>query len=123
MVFLSAMIGGLTLNIGIATMAILQGMYKGPECKKSREIMLAGLLAAVAGSSMMIILEFIPFLGELGSSIVAGLALLTLAAVNAYAVSQTKVQECGKARLYSIILIIIFACLALLVAILTPMPF
>ena len=119
MVFISALLGSIAINMSIATMTFLQAMYQGETCKKARYIILIAMMLAIVCSTLMVVLEWFPLLGELVASLIVAVCLLTIAGLNAYAAYSTGINDCAKARLYSIILIIILALVALLVFILS----
>ena len=101
-------------------MTFLQAMYQGEACRKSRYIILIAMMLAIVCSTLMILLEWFPLIGELGASIVVGLALVVIAALNFWAAAETGIHDdCSKARLYSIILGIVLPLLGLLVLLLT----
>jgi len=119
MVYISALLGGLMVNVSIAVMALMQDMYKGKNCKRARYAVLGALILAVSCSSLMLILEWIPFIGEIFASLAAVACLVAISGALSYAAYETGLTDCAKARMYSIILIIVLMLTALLVLILT----
>jgi hypothetical protein len=119
MVYISALLGGLMVNVSIAVMALMQDMYKGENCKKARYAVLGALILAVVCSSFMLLLEWMPMVGEVMASLAAVACLVAISGALGYAAYETGITDCAKARMYSIILIIIMMLCALLVLILT----
>jgi len=119
MVYISALLGGIMINISIAVMALLQGMYNDPSCKKARYAVLGAMILAIVCSSLMLLLEWLPAVGEIMASLVAVACLVAIAGALSYAAYETGITDCARARMYSIILIIIMMVAALLVFILT----
>jgi hypothetical protein len=119
MVYISALFGGLVVNVSIAVMALMQDMYKGENCKKARYAVLGALLLAVSCSCLILILEWLPVIGEIFASLAAAACLVAISGALAYAAYETGITECAKARMYSIILIIVLMLCALLTFILT----
>ncbi len=118
--YISALIGGIMINISIAVMALLQGMYNDPSCKKARYAVLGAMFLAIACSSLMLLLEWLPVVGEVMASLAAVACLVAISAALSYAAYETGLTDCAKARMYSIILIIVLMLMAGLVLILTP---
>jgi len=119
MVYISALLGGLMVNVSIAVMALLQGMYKGDSCKKARYAVLGSLILAVFCSCLMLFLEWLPGAGEVMASLTAVGCLVAISAALSYAAYETGITDCAKARMYSIILIVVMMVCALLVLMLT----
>ena len=119
MVYISALLGGIMINVSIAVMALLQGMYNDPNCKKARYAVLGAMILAVVCSTLMLLLEWLPMVGEVMASLAAVACLVAISAALGYAAYETGITDCAKARMYSIILIIIMMMCALLVLILT----
>ena len=119
MVFFSALVGGLMINLSIAIMALMQGMYKGKNCKRARYAVLGALMLAVSCSCLMLILEWIPYVGAVGASLAAAACLVAISGALSYAAYETGITDCAKARMYSIFLIIILMLSALVTLILT----
>ena len=120
MVYLSALLGSIIINLSIAMMTFLQAMYQGEACRKSRYIILGAMMLAIVCSTLMILLEWFPLIGEVGASLIVAAAIVLIAALNFWAAAETGIHDdCSKARLYSIILGIILPLLGILVFLLT----
>jgi hypothetical protein len=120
MVYVSSLVGGILLNLSIAIMAVMQGMYQGEECREARKYMAFGAAAGVVLASVMVVLLWLGPPGAIFASILAGGSLIAMAGVNIYATYRTGITDCAKARMYSMILGVIFAIMGVMVWLLTP---
>lgn len=125
MVYVGALIGGITISLSIVAMLFLQSYYKGEKCEKARTIVKATSLFALVSMMALYIIMWLPLVPSYVRSLIACITSLVCIAIiiagNIYAIYDigTDINSCATGRMYSVIYIIVMALAWILTGIMT----
>ncbi len=119
MVYISSLLGGFTVLTSIGVMSILQGMFKDESCERARTIMFWTTMAALLGSMVIFIINWLPLIPSPAKAVFTSIAaagiILAIMVGNGMGVSSA--DECSKGKWMAIVNIIVLGLIEVLMVI------